>query len=642
MRSVGLSVAGTLLGLYAAGVSASVVCKTGAVEKKWGGVSTIGAANNVCGAHLRDAEFHQEKGQDGVVLSITPVDAETSPSSAAKCADRFAEILKQCSDVPGGTIEADGRLYEIYLHDSASPEKRASKGKDKNKDKNKTKTQAAAPTKTEAAPTKSSEKPTSSSKPSSSSKVESTSKPASSTSKPASSTSKPASSTSKPESSSSKAESSKASSSVASGSATTKVPSGSATGTASGSATKSGASSSTSGSASVSGSATRSSTASSSGITSAPSSSGTSKASSASSGITSSSSRNSTVTATSKASISSSASITSSASRNSTASATSSSAAPSSTDACAYIPGNKKISARSTCQEDEWSRIEAQALEDTSDLVSGCTGKGPKGRSIDALEALESLTRVEKRSGDAFAVMWDKWEEVLKKLDENFGKILGDKAGKEQVTIIWAGGISGVRLGSRGKKGKTGDIDFAYHTKTSEELRAAFKTAIEQTTKEFDGTLNQKQLPISNSLEFRASQEKMQMWTDKAEKNNGPVAFDGKNFKAIDGDWLIQVFGKMTRMYQMRAKLSNQDIKANRKYGQHKPRDEQDVKVFFKQWQASNSGDLKLSDLLGIGKVWGRDQEYVENMVKSTMQLVSPNSAGIEQKLKDLSAAGKC
>lgn len=232
---------------------------------------------------------------------------------------------------------------------------------------------------------------------------------------------------------------------------------------------------------------------------------------------------------------------------------------------------------------------------------------------------------------------------VLEQLDTEFGDLLGADAGKEKVTIIWAGGISGIHLGSRGKKGATGDIDFLYHTKTSTALRAKFKTAIETTIKKNPDTLNQKHLPISNSLEFKAPEARLKKWSALADASTEPVAWEGKHIKAVDGDWLFQLFGKMSRMYQMRSKLSPQDKAAKRTNGQHKKRDEQDAKVFFKKWAAANRGDLTMKDFAALEGVFEKDQEYVEKMVGNTIKLVVGDKLeGVDAKIKDLSKAAGC
>jgi hypothetical protein len=232
---------------------------------------------------------------------------------------------------------------------------------------------------------------------------------------------------------------------------------------------------------------------------------------------------------------------------------------------------------------------------------------------------------------------------VLKQLDAELGKLLGSNAGKEQVTIIWAGGISGVHVGSRGKNGKTGDIDFLYHTKTSAALRATFLKAIEATIKKNPTKLNQKHLPISNSLEFRAPDARLQKWSALSDSNKEGAAWKGQNLIAVDGDWLYQVYGKMSRMYQMRSKLSPQDIKKGNKNGQHKKRDEEDVKVFFKKWVAANGRELSLKDFVALEAPWGKDQAYMEAMIANTIKIVAGESlAHVDSKIKALAKAAGC
>lgn len=137
-------------------------------------------------------------------------------------------------------------------------------------------------------------------------------------------------------------------------------------------------------------------------------------------------------------------------------------------------------------------------------------------------------------------------------------------------------------------------------------------------------------MQITNSLDNRASDAKKQAWS--ATKN--PVAFPGENFDAVDGDWDMQLFGKMNRMYQMREKNANS----------LKQRDVDDSKKFVEQFKAANGGrDLTLQDFTDLGEFYDKDEAYTEEMVAKTIKLVVGEAMlGVEQKIKDLVAKFKC
>ncbi|KAF1351681.1 hypothetical protein EJ07DRAFT_159220 [Lizonia empirigonia] len=79
-------------------------------------------------------------------------------------------------------------------------------------------------------------------------------------------------------------------------------------------------------------------------------------------------------------------------------------------------------------------------------------------------------------------------------------------------------------------------------------------------------------------------------------------------------------------------KLSPQDKAAKRTNGQHKKRDEQDAKFFFKKWAAANRGDLTMKDFAALEGVFEKDQEYVEKMVGNTIKLVTLLGRGFSTK----------
>jgi hypothetical protein len=136
---------------------------------------------------------------------------------------------------------------------------------------------------------------------------------------------------------------------------------------------------------------------------------------------------------------------------------------------------------------------------------------------------------------------------VLEELDAEFGKVLANNNKPDaKITIIWAGGIVGVRLGARDtktKKGVTGDIDYLYHTKTTEDEKKWFLEAIKTVVANHPQKLHQKTLPISNSLEFGNPTERIKEWVKLSDASNDPSVFDGKHLEAKDGDMLYMLYG---------------------------------------------------------------------------------------------------
>jgi hypothetical protein len=185
-----------------------------------------------------------------------------------------------------------------------------------------------------------------------------------------------------------------------------------------------------------------------------------------------------------------------------------------------------------------------------------------------------------------------------------------------------------VRLGSRGRNGKTGDIDFLYHTKTTADEKKWFFQAITTVIALPEHKLPSKPIPITNSLELSSKgtipATRLQEWSRLSDKE--PAAFAGNSFEAKDGDILFQLYGKMARINEMRRSPSKQDAAANppRMYGQHKQRDEQDAKMFFKMY-VSKRGNLDLADLVAVGKpgLWDKSQADMEKMVGPVMKIVA-------------------
>lgn len=220
---------------------------------------------------------------------------------------------------------------------------------------------------------------------------------------------------------------------------------------------------------------------------------------------------------------------------------------------------------------------------------------------------------------------------VLKELDQEFGHELSllPDVPKEKLRIIWAGGISGIRFGSRGEGGKTGDIDFLYDINTPEIVRQTFLKAIRTIVKNND-KLTKKPLPISASLEGYASDERKKAWS-----NSRPEpAWEGEHFTSVDGDWFLQLFGKMNRMHKMRSKGS-----------QAKERDVQDAQLFLQKYKESEGiEELTMERFVRLGKtLFEKDPGYTEEMIANTIKLVAGDDMpGVEQKIKDLVKDFKC
>jgi hypothetical protein len=347
-------------------------------------------------------------------------------------------------------------------------------------------------------------------------------------------------------------------------------------------------------------------------------------------------------------------------------------------NACAFTPGGKngkpgkggKLAARTGCSvwpppnahHDGWKNIEHYGTADTSDLVTTnlqCASRKKTKRNFLEVAFGTPMTKrtldfpvnngLEKRSGDRYAKTWAGWEKgkpahttslslvnpltlhdaVLADLDVEFAKVAaanGKPATK--ITIIWAGGITGVRLGSRGRNGKTGDIDFLYHTKTTADEKKWFFEAISTVVAKPEHDLPSKPPPITNSLELNSKSPipatRLAEWSLRSDAE--PAAYEGKSFIAKDGDMLFQLYGKIARMYDARRSPSKQDQNANppRMYGQHKQRDEQDAKFFLKQWTAKH-GALDIADLVTVGKpaFFNKSKADMEALCGPTMKIIA-------------------
>ena len=152
-----------------------------------------------------------------------------------------------------------------------------------------------------------------------------------------------------------------------------------------------------------------------------------------------------------------------------------------------------------------------------------------------------------------------------------------------KITIIWAGGMTGIRYKSRGANSKTADIDFLYHTKTSANERTWFFEAVKIAAANPANGPAMVPPPITNSMEQNSRapipQGRINEWSKQSDSE--AAAYAGKHFEAKDGYMLFQLYGKMARMYSKRHDLSSQQIAQKKMYKQNRKQDEKDAQVFF-------------------------------------------------------------
>ncbi|KAF2707531.1 hypothetical protein K504DRAFT_535182 [Pleomassaria siparia CBS 279.74] len=225
-----------------------------------------------------------------------------------------------------------------------------------------------------------------------------------------------------------------------------------------------------------------------------------------------------------------------------------------SADACLYTPGRKsRISARGGCSVPTYEEIttELNDLSDTSDLVSTNPCNAVK-RDLCSNNSTQSL-----------ASFWEAMQEQRKSQLFGLAASLASTLAHAERTAKQETSTSCTT--------PTPQKTFAKHSKK------AIDTVI-QNKPEFR---NQKKLPISNSMENKASAERLKEWSKLSDSSDEPVAFQGKHFKGLDGDWLLEIFCKMIRMFNARRKLSKQDEKQNKRFGQDKSRDVDSICSFI-------------------------------------------------------------
>ncbi|KAF2118998.1 hypothetical protein BDV96DRAFT_596795 [Lophiotrema nucula] len=296
-------------------------------------------------------------------------------------------------------------------------------------------------------------------------------------------------------------------------------------------------------------------------------------------------------------------------------------------------PGTRPVGG--STRDDE---VEQNDLADTSDVIS----MSPCGAAKRGLEELELSAPFDRRmSSQEMALPWDApagspdaptWQTILLELDAEVGnelsKLASPPAGK--IRLIWAGGISGLRLGSRGPEGVTGDIDMTYHKSTTEEAKGAVKSAILTVLGRHTDILKIKPLSISNSLELFASDARLEAWSASDTPNPWSA---GKFIEGVDGDWGLQLFGKLNRMFKM--------MEGNK---QLKERDQADAKAFLQEFmKAKGVTEVTMEHFNELAGLFEKDQETTDNIVSKTIKLVAGEAlVGVAQNIKDLVTAKGC
>ncbi|KAF1967327.1 hypothetical protein BU23DRAFT_573348 [Bimuria novae-zelandiae CBS 107.79] len=272
--------------------------------------------------------------------------------------------------------------------------------------------------------------------------------------------------------------------------------------------------------------------------------------------------------------------------------------------------------------------FEVNDLADISDLEDAepCTGSAKRD-----LKELQFDAVLDKRmSPVGKAVTWKEWETILAEIDVEFSKELESLSPEDKATklrIIWVGGITSVKKGYRGANGKTGDIDFQWGEGTTAATKAAFKRAIERVLPNHP-TLSQDRPAISASMDRKNAPNWAAAWVNSPGE---PYAL--KSFEAVDGHLDMQIYGKMTRLYEFARDQKKQ-----------KKRDKVDVKKFMAEWFDANRGvTIELGEFIKLGDLYGHSEVEVKRIVAHTIKIVTGRPMlGMSQDIKDLVKSYGC
>ncbi|EAT85244.2 hypothetical protein SNOG_07778 [Parastagonospora nodorum SN15] len=278
--------------------------------------------------------------------------------------------------------------------------------------------------------------------------------------------------------------------------------------------------------------------------------------------------------------------------------------------------------------EEAFMALERSAAKDTSDIVRALPCRDAK-RSLEYTKLGNTLSG--RMSGD------DKDEvgEFMQVVAAERGYVLNKK-----IKVIWMGGMAGLKLGSRGAEGKTGDADISIPDGQDAGLVDIFWEAtrrfVEKNTQKFEwikvnGELKQEPINIHwDELAHPEAKSNLARYSQE-------VA-DTSNFVThLFGDWRMQLYSKMARIATHIAQGHG-----------FKEKDQQDAKVFYqqvRQMQQYKGRDLSLADFQRMGSLLGpaHGAEQAAANVRMAMKAVTGDDMpGIDQALKDQIKAKGC